>query len=137
MTLDELLAASTIPNGVIDCFVAGEDFSALVPGQAVSLGADQKWYRWDITSGDTNHMLGFMTTPSKTDFPASVRVSGVVWAVCEGGATVQDRMAPCVGGSGNEGKVERWTPGAVTAGFALASAADEEPVPILIMHMIP
>jgi hypothetical protein len=128
MTLQDLLS-----KGVLDFeVIAGESLSTS-EGFLVTLGADGRAYRYD-PSGDTNHMIAFCTNSAKQDQVVVIRPVGAAYGICVGGATAQDRMMPSSGG--DIGKVERWSSGNVSVGFALSDAADGELVPILISHEI-
>lgn len=110
---------------------AGEDLSAL-SGSLVTIGADNRAYRWDPAS-DTNHILAFCVNAPKQDGIALlVLPDQIVIAVCQGGATAQDRMMPS--SAGNIGKAERWSVGNPTCGFALANAVSGDPFPMLFQH---
>jgi hypothetical protein len=98
------------------------------------MGSDNKLYPYDPAI-DTNHMLGVCMTKSDVDQPAIFRLSGLGNATCNGGCTAQDRLMPSAGGS--VGQVELWSPGNVTAGFAIQNAAPGDLVVFLLHHEIP
>jgi hypothetical protein len=107
---------------------AGEDFKT---GYMAVIGTDGLAWIYD-PAVDAQHMAAFIANQPIAGEIALLRFVGVSYAFCKGGVAVQDRLMPS--GGGDKGRVEVWSAGNVTAGFALEDAADGEIFPIVIHY---